>query len=71
MTMLPTTTPATARADLRTWRLLHGLSQRALAAELGVTMLTVQRWEAGTRSVPAFLYLALRELERQLTDEPV
>jgi transcriptional regulator with XRE-family HTH domain len=66
--MLPTT-PAETRADLRRWRLEHGLSQNALAGELGVTRLTVARWELGTRAMPTFLYLALRDLERQL--EPV
>jgi transcriptional regulator with XRE-family HTH domain len=70
MTMLPTT-PAEMRADLREWRLRHGLSQRALGEELGVTRLTVARWELGTRAMPAFLYLTLRELERQLEAEPV
>jgi transcriptional regulator with XRE-family HTH domain len=68
MTMLPTT-PAEQRADLRRWRLEHGLSQRALGEELGVTRLTVARWELGTRAMPAFLYLTLRELERQLQSD--
>jgi transcriptional regulator with XRE-family HTH domain len=65
MTMLPTT-PAETRAELRRWRMLQGLSQAKLAGYLGVTWLTVQRWEGGTRAMPAFLWLALRELERQL-----
>lgn len=68
MTMLPTTPEAAATA-LSTWRMLHGLSQQALANELGVAWNTVHRWEAGTRAIPPFLYLALREIERQLDDE--
>lgn len=67
--MPPTTTEAT-RADLRQWRLEHELSQAQLARELGVSWLTVQRWEAGVQNPPRFLYLALRELERQLAEEP-
>jgi len=55
-----------ARTDLRQWRIEHNLSQRALGELLGVTWLAVQRWEAGTHNVPPYLYLALRELERQL-----
>ena len=54
------------REDLRRWRLEHSLSQQQLADYLGVNWSTVQRWEAGTQGPPAFLYLALRELERQL-----
>jgi transcriptional regulator with XRE-family HTH domain len=69
MTMLPTT-PEETRADLRRWRMLQGLSQARLAGYLGVTWLTVQRWESGTRAMPAFLWLALRELERQLSEPP-
>jgi transcriptional regulator with XRE-family HTH domain len=66
MTMLPTT-PAESRADLRTWRLLRGLSQRQLAEYLGVERLAVTRWEGGTRSMPPYLYLALRQLEQELS----
>jgi transcriptional regulator with XRE-family HTH domain len=65
MTMLPAT-PETDQAELRAWRRRHGLSMRELGELLGVTRLAVQRWEAGTHNIPPFLYLALRELERQL-----
>lgn len=33
---------------LRDHRLRHGLSKRALAAEIGVSVPTVMRWEGGT-----------------------
>ncbi len=33
---------------LRDHRLRHGLSKRALAAEIGVSVPTVMRWERGT-----------------------
>lgn len=36
--------------DRRQVRLRHGLSQQQLAASLGVTQTTVQRWEHGTRT---------------------
>lgn len=62
-------TPEIARAELREWRLEHGLSQGDLGEMLGVTWLAVQRWEAGTYRCPPYLFLALRELERQL-DSP-
>jgi transcriptional regulator with XRE-family HTH domain len=51
---------------IKTWRSRHGLKQAELAAELGVRMNTVYRWEAGVHPVPPFLPLALAELERVL-----
>ncbi|MCH8963300.1 MAG: helix-turn-helix transcriptional regulator [Bacteroidetes bacterium] len=33
---------------LKAYRKLHGLTQQQLADELGVAMLTVRTWEAGT-----------------------
>lgn len=68
MTMLPTTREENGPA-LRAWRQLHGLTLAELGAALGVTWVSVQRWESGTHAVPPFLFLALRELERQLTDD--
>ena len=51
-----------------------GLTQSELAAQLGVALDTVSRWESGT-SVPesgAMLDLALKHLEmsRQITGDP-
>jgi transcriptional regulator with XRE-family HTH domain len=68
MTMLPTT-PAETQADLRTWRLLRGLSQRQLAEYLGVERKAVNRWESGVTSIPPYLYLALRQLEAELVQD--
>ena len=65
--MLPT--PGAAGSELRTWRALQGLTLKQLAEALGVHWITVQRWETGVLSVPPYLHLALRELERQLTDD--
>jgi transcriptional regulator with XRE-family HTH domain len=58
--------------DLRTWRITHGLSQRALAEHLGVSYRTVQDWEAGVRNGVRckIVDLALAELERRLTPPP-
>lgn len=68
MTMLPTARGEDGRA-LREWRRLHSLTLAQLGAALGVTWLSVQRWETGTHAVPSFLFLALRELERQLAGD--
>ncbi len=58
---------------LRWWRKSHGLTAQQLADLLGVTLRTVQGWEAGkSMAAPKMLHLALRELDRQLnpTDPP-
>jgi len=41
---------------------LH-LSQVDLARQLGVAANTVNRWEAGTRGIPTYLWLALEGIE--------
>jgi transcriptional regulator with XRE-family HTH domain len=55
--------------ELREWRKKLGLSQAALARHLGVTRVTVTRWEIGLRPVPSFLGLAMRALEIDLREE--
>lgn len=45
--------------DLKKWRKHIGYSQGKLAKVLGVTPLTVSRWERGERGIPPFLHLAL------------
>ena len=49
--------------ELKKWRESNGYSQARLAKALGVVVMTVSRWETGTRSIPSFLHLALRCLE--------
>ena len=49
--------------DLKKWREANGYSQSGLAEALSVHIMTVSRWETGTRTIPSFLYLALRCLE--------
>jgi transcriptional regulator with XRE-family HTH domain len=45
------------------WRKQQGLGVEALAALLGVHRQTVWQWETGRRAIPAYLELALRQLE--------
>ncbi len=49
--------------DLQTWRKKNGYSQARLARILGVTVVSISRWENGAREIPSFLHLALRCLE--------
>jgi transcriptional regulator with XRE-family HTH domain len=42
-------------AQLRKGREALGLSQQALADELGVSRVTVARWESGEREIPPLL----------------
>jgi len=46
-----------------------GLSQEALARRLGVTVLTVRRWEKGTCKPSPLALLRIEELMRQMRDE--
>jgi DNA-binding transcriptional regulator YiaG len=61
-TQLP---PMTAQ-DVRLWRIRQGLTQQELANLLGVQVLAVARWEAGTRRPPAYLRLALERIVQKL-----
>jgi DNA-binding transcriptional regulator YiaG len=64
----PTTPRPTPRivgpGELLRWRRSRGLSQTALAALLGVRLLTIHRWETALTTPPAFLRLALERLEQ-------
>lgn len=51
------------RLEVRTWRRGRWLTQPQLAQLLGVRPQTVYRWESGESSVPAFLKLALDQLD--------
>ena len=48
--------------ELRKWRKDNGYLQGELAAILGCALMTVSRWEVGTRSIPSFLHLALKAI---------
>lgn len=52
--------------ELRTWREQAGLTQASLAAYLSVDRMSVSRWERGTRTIPAFLPLALETITQRL-----
>ena len=53
------------RTEVAARREALGLTQAELAAELGVHVLTVSRWERGIRAIPEMLDLALEALERR------
>ncbi len=54
--------------ELQVWRKKGGLSQVKLAEALGVSGMTVARWEWGARRIPPFLHLALKALENRLRE---
>jgi DNA-binding XRE family transcriptional regulator len=53
-------------AELRRFRAKHKLRQEDLAQLLGVTRLTVARWEVSLRPTPPYLSLALEGLALHL-----
>jgi len=50
-------------SSLKKWRKKNGLSQIKLGKALGVSTITVYRWEKSMRAIPPFLHLALESLE--------
>ena len=48
--------------ELVEWRKRNEYSQISLGRELGVSTITVYRWEKGMREIPSFLHLALKYL---------
>jgi len=58
--------------DVLFWRAERKLTQQQLADLLGVTVLTIKRWEATHRQPPWYLKLALERLDQLLgiTPEP-
>jgi transcriptional regulator with XRE-family HTH domain len=55
--------------ELKTWRMDKGFTQQELAEGLGVSNVSVCRWETGVRAIPSFLPLALETLERRKKEE--
>jgi DNA-binding transcriptional regulator YiaG len=51
--------------ELKKWRKENGYLQGELGAILGVALMTVSRWEVGTRSIPSFLHLALKTIPKK------
>jgi DNA-binding transcriptional regulator YiaG len=51
---------------LQNWRKVRGMTQEALAAELGVNLFTIKKWEGGSRRSIDFLGLALSALDADL-----
>ena len=62
---MPQQTPAAYSAELRTLRKQLGLSQAALAAQLGVRTDSYSRYETGLRHVPEPIIRLARFLVRQ------
>lgn len=52
---------------LREWRKLRRINQRDLGDILGVSFVTIARWETGERAMPPYLHLALESVERRLS----
>ena len=50
-------------SDLLKWRKKNDYTQISLGKALGVSTITVYRWEKEMREMPSFLHLALKYLE--------
>src|SRR5208283_3864525 len=46
--------------ELKAWRHKNGYSQSQLAEVLGITALSVSRWEREEREIPSFLHITLK-----------
>jgi transcriptional regulator with XRE-family HTH domain len=51
--------------ELKKWRLRNNYSQTDLARALGVSNITISRWERQEREIPPFLHLALKCLKKK------
>jgi transcriptional regulator with XRE-family HTH domain len=47
-------------ASLKKWRKSRALTLESMGSLLGVTAVTVSRWERSLRKIPPFLHLALK-----------
>lgn len=50
-------------AVLKKWREKLGYTQASLAAEIGVTVTTISRWENGQRAIPKMAEVTMRLIE--------
>jgi len=66
----PKPEPTPEGMQIRHFRYIHRLTQKALAERLGVERFTLQRWESGESQPPAFLDLALQRLGQLLVGLP-
>lgn len=62
---MPPDTPSTIEA----WRKERGVTQERLAERLGVTVVTISRWENGHIEPPQFLMDALKGFENEFPSQ--
>lgn len=56
--------------ELKDWRTRHdSMTQAELARRLEVSLGTIRKYEQGERRIPAFMWRALRDLERELAEK--
>jgi DNA-binding transcriptional regulator YiaG len=60
--------PEDLAAAVREFRQRHGLSASAFGRLLPADRVSVYRWESGARTPPPYLIRALRDLERELSE---
>lgn len=60
------TVPLLTREELRAWRESRGLARSELAEALGISPSTVKSYEQGLHQIPALMFRALRDLDREL-----
>ena len=58
-------------SDLTSWRLALGLTVKAAGEALGLSLSTVQRYEAGSLPIPLAVHLACRYLTLRNTLLPL
>jgi DNA-binding transcriptional regulator YiaG len=51
--------------ELKEWRQRNGYSQSDLAEALGISTLTVSRWERGAKNMPPYLHITLKCLKKK------
>ncbi len=49
--------------ELKAWRKKNAVSQAKLAKALGISVLTVSRWERGESAIPPYLPITLKGLK--------